>query len=80
MKKWRPVTDGGNQSWNRYLEESSSRIFEPFARNVQARQKEGAGLGLVIASQIAELHGGRLLLQQLPGKTTFILEIPEQRF
>ncbi|MFP7285682.1 HAMP domain-containing sensor histidine kinase [Shouchella clausii] len=57
-------------------EKWSETVFEPFVRADQARQKEGAGLGLAIARQIAERHGGRLLLHCRPGETTFVLEIP----
>lgn len=51
------------------------KVVEPFIRADHARQKEGAGLGLSIASQVAKLHGGRLLLHQPEGETTFILEL-----
>jgi signal transduction histidine kinase len=64
------VTDNGSG----IPEEVGVQIFEPFVRADQARQKEGAGLGLAIARQVAELHGGRLLLKQHPGETDFILE------
>ena len=42
-----------------------SRVFEPFFRADPARRKfgPGAGLGLAIAKEIVERHGGKLTLQ-----------------
>jgi signal transduction histidine kinase len=42
-----------------------SRVFEPFFRVDPARRKSGpgAGLGLAIAKEIVERHGGKLTLQ-----------------
>jgi signal transduction histidine kinase len=44
---------------------SMSRVFEPFFRVDPARRKAGpgAGLGLAIAKEIVERHGGKLTLQ-----------------
>jgi signal transduction histidine kinase len=46
-------------------EQSMSRVFEPFFRVDPARRKSGpgAGLGLAIAKEIVERHGGKLTLQ-----------------
>jgi signal transduction histidine kinase len=46
-------------------EQSMSRAFEPFFRVDPARRKSGpgAGLGLAIAKEIVERHGGKLTLQ-----------------
>ena len=46
-------------------EQSMSRVFEPFFRVDLARRKSGpgAGLGLAIAKEIVERHGGKLILQ-----------------
>ena len=46
-------------------DQSLSRVFEPFFRVDPARRKSGtgAGLGLAIAKEIVERHGGRLTLQ-----------------
>ena len=46
-------------------EHNLSRVFEPFFRVDPARRKSGpgAGLGLAIAKEIVERHGGKLTLQ-----------------
>jgi signal transduction histidine kinase len=46
-------------------EQSMPRVFEPFFRVDPARRKSGpgAGLGLAIAKEIVERHGGKLTLQ-----------------
>jgi signal transduction histidine kinase len=44
-------------------------VFEPFHRLESSRSRDsgGTGLGLSIARNIAELHGGTLVLRNLPG-------------
>jgi signal transduction histidine kinase len=51
-------------------EQSISRVFEPFFRVDPARRKSGpgAGLGLAIAKEIVERHGGKLTLQNRSSK------------
>ena len=51
--------------------EQQERIFEKFYRGAGG----GAGLGLAIAQQIAEQHGGSLRLESQPGLTEFIIEL-----
>jgi signal transduction histidine kinase len=48
-------------------EEAVDRLAEPFRRLAVARTGEGLGLGLSIAKAVAGMHGGRLLLEPLPG-------------
>jgi signal transduction histidine kinase len=53
------------------------RIFERFERAAPPRNFGGLGLGLYITRQIAQLHGGRVLVTSTPGKgSTFVLELP----
>ena len=44
-------------------------MFEPFYRVESSRNRDsgGTGLGLTIARDIAQAHGGTLTLQNLPG-------------
>ncbi|HEY1992067.1 MAG TPA: ATP-binding protein, partial [Gammaproteobacteria bacterium] len=58
------------------------KVFEPYYRLETARSQEGGGtgLGLSIARNIAELHGGRLILQNHPaGGLEAILTIPSRK-
>lgn len=45
------------------------RLFEPFVQldSRPARQYDGSGLGLALASGMAELHGGRIEVESAPG-------------
>jgi two-component system, OmpR family, sensor kinase len=53
------------------------RIFGRFERAVPARHYGGLGLGLYIARQIAEAHGGRLGVYSQPGAgATFTMTLP----
>ena len=52
-------------------------IFDPAARAEQARNGEKAGIGLPLAKQLAEAHGGSLQLVSEPGQGTMaIIELP----
>ncbi|MGA3096277.1 MAG: ATP-binding protein [Bryobacteraceae bacterium] len=53
------------------------RIFERFYRGPAIRQQiPGSGLGLSIASSIAQAHGGDLTVTSRPGETTFRITLP----
>ena len=54
------------------------RIFERFFKGDPARGAPGAGLGLTIAQQMVELHGGRIqVISAGPGSgSEFIISIP----
>jgi len=54
-------------------------IFERFHRADPSRSGDGAGLGLSIARQIAESHGGEIRAKSIPGEgSTFTLILPTQ--
>lgn len=59
--------------------EDRTRVFDRFARGGSARRtrSDGAGLGLAIATAIAEAHGGDVVLRDTPGGgATFVLRLP----
>lgn len=60
-------------------DELKGRIFERFFRGSQERRKDGHfGLGLSIAAQIMEAHGGSITVSDTPGGgATFTLILPE---
>jgi signal transduction histidine kinase len=57
--------------------ESAERIFQKFVR-VNDNAVTGTGLGLYIARQIIEAHGGRIWCESEPGahRTAFLVELP----
>lgn len=54
------------------------RVFEPFYRleNSRSRDTGGTGLGLSIARNIAQMHGGELVLKNSAGGLDAILTLP----
>lgn len=58
--------------------EDQPRIFVPFYRGDQGRRiKQGMGLGLSIADDLAKAHGGRIELESAPGAgSQFTLWLP----
>lgn len=61
-------------------EEDQKRLFEPFHRGRNTRNIKGTGLGLLIAKNNVELHGGTLELKSaLNEGTTVIFALPIDR-
>ena len=59
-------------------EEILPHIFEPFFTTKE--EGEGTGLGLSLAYNILENHGGNIRARNNPGEgTTFIIELPVTR-
>ena len=58
--------------------EDQPRVFVPFYRGDQGRRiKQGMGLGLSIADDLAKAHGGRIELESVPGAgSQFTLWLP----
>jgi PAS domain S-box-containing protein len=60
-------------------DEFRARIFTKFAQadSSDTRQRGGTGLGLVIAKEITERHGGRLWFESVAGNgTSFHIDLP----
>ena len=69
------ITDGGNG----IPESEFEKVFDPFYRMESSRSRDtgGTGLGLTIARNIAEQHGGTIRLQsRLAGGTEVVLALP----
>jgi signal transduction histidine kinase len=45
-----------------------ARVVERFVRLENSRNQPGSGLGLSLVAAVAEAHGGRLELDEGPGK------------
>jgi phosphoserine phosphatase RsbU/P len=57
-------------------ETAMQRLFEPFFRGDVRDSRQGLGLGLHIASQIAQAHGGRIDVTSTPDETRFVFTMP----
>jgi heavy metal sensor kinase len=67
------ITDSGSG----IPEEDLPHIFKRFYRVEQSRSTRGSGLGLSIASQIAQAHGGNIIATSTVGKgATFLVRLP----
>jgi signal transduction histidine kinase len=52
------------------------RLFQPFARGDVMPSKQGLGLGLYIAAEVARAHGGALYAVSTPAETRFTFRMP----
>lgn len=66
------VTNGGDE----IPFEDRARLFHPFARADDRAGREGLGLGLYIASEIAKAHGGGLSVESSSAQTSFTFAMP----
>jgi len=59
--------------------EDQVRVFERFERAVTSQHFGGLGLGLYIARQIVEAHGGEIRVESVPGgATSFVVLLPRE--
>ena len=58
--------------------EDRAELFDRFYRG-DSTKASGSGLGLAIAKQLAELMGGRIELDSVPGRTVFSLVLPAEK-
>lgn len=65
-------------SGDKIPEEAMEQLFEPFYRNEKKTGKEGLGLGLFIASEIARAHDGSLSVTSSEKETEFTFRMPLQ--
>jgi phosphoserine phosphatase RsbU/P len=57
-------------------EPAMKQLFEPFFRGDPRDSPKGLGLGLHIASQIAQAHGGRIAVTSTVEETRFVFTMP----
>jgi len=57
-------------------ERAMDKLFEPFFRGEARASRQGLGLGLYIASQIAKAHGGELVARSTAEETRFTFTMP----
>jgi signal transduction histidine kinase len=58
-------------------DDQKEAVFEPFVRGPQAVRSTGTGLGLSLVRQFAELHGGRVWVEDVPeGGARFVFVVP----
>jgi len=66
------VTNGGSE----IPPDKVANLFNPFVRGQSEGYKEGLGLGLFIAKEIAKAHNGSLTVESSSEETTFTFTMP----
>nr|WP_267966967.1 MULTISPECIES: HAMP domain-containing sensor histidine kinase [Rhizobium/Agrobacterium group] len=66
------ISNGGTK----ISEATMKRLFQPFSRGEGNASKQGLGLGLYIASEIAKAHGGTVSATSDDTSTCFIFRMP----
>jgi signal transduction histidine kinase len=56
--------------------EALERLFQPFTRGDDRPNRQGLGLGLYIASEVARAHGGELTVASSEAETRFTFTMP----
>jgi two-component system OmpR family sensor kinase len=54
---------------------SEDAMFEPFSKELNAKNKDGFGLGLYITKQIIEKHGLKIIYEYKGGKNIFKIDL-----
>ncbi|HET9976488.1 MAG TPA: ATP-binding protein [Burkholderiaceae bacterium] len=58
-------------------DDERARLFQPFQRLHPRRRYEGSGLGLSLAQQVAQQHGGSIRVSSVPGEgSSFEVRLP----
>ncbi len=65
-----------SNSGERISDSAMPLLFHPFTRGKVEQGREGLGLGLYIASEIAKAHGGELTVSSDDEQTTFSFRMP----
>lgn len=66
------VANGGSP----IAQDALTKLFDPFVRGQSGGYREGLGLGLYIAHEIAKAHGGTLTVTSTENETRFVFEMP----